>query len=729
MSSPPYRTTAEQSASVVHGDDTFLRSLLDTSEEVIYFKDLQSRFVRVSLGCARLHRRTQAEMVGISDHDLFSEVHALAARADELRIIETGVPMLNHEERESWFDRPDTWVASSKFPWRDAEGQVIGTFGISRDVTRRVQVEQEVKEMAAATTAANAELRRVEAQLRAVLNSSTDAIAKYDGDLRYQYINPAGEHSRGATLADLIGRTDRETGMAESSLQVWEPALRRVLETGEPDDVEFAVSSGTEGEETWFHTTVSPDRDASGAIVGVLTSVRDITDIKRAEQALAHQAMHDSVTGLANRYLLMDRLEQAVVRMARYPSRLALFFVDLDHFKSVNDTYGHEVGDHVLIEFARRLEHVARREDTVARLGGDEFVVLCDRVMTDHDVAEIGNRVVRALAEPFVEGPVSVRLSASVGAVVTDDPQARASDLLRSADTAMYRAKQDGRNRFQVFDPQSADHRDGGATLESELRQALADGEFRLVYQPLLSLSNQRVLGFEALIRWHHPSRGVLTPKDFLDVAEERGLIGLVGDWVLDTACAQLARWTVDRDPGARPLSMAVNIAGAQLREPGFAQRCAVVVAAHGLVPGQLCLEITERDLVQDGPDVREALEALAELGVQLAVDDFGTTYTSLARLPQFPVSIVKLESIGQDVRDRGVAAAVIAMAHGLGMSVVGEGIETVDQLTELVELACDEGQGFLLGRPLATRDVSRLLSADAAASRADDASRHLGRR
>jgi diguanylate cyclase (GGDEF)-like protein/PAS domain S-box-containing protein len=689
-------------------DDVCIRNLLDSSQEVIYFKDLQSRFIRISLGCAALHGRTQEELLGLTDADLFAPAHAQQAYADEQRIIADGLPILNVEEHETWEGRSDTWVASSKFPLRDASGTIIGTFGISRDITERVVLQREMAQLAERAQTANAQLSRVESQLRAVLNGSTDAIAQYDADLRYRYLNPAGEALREVPLDRLVGRTDREVGMEGLQADIWEGALRAVLATGAPDELEYADLVGDA--EGWFHTTLSPEFDPSGRVVGVLTSTRDITSNKRAEQALAHQALHDSVTGLANRYLLMDRLGQALVRMERSPGRAALFFVDIDRFKAVNDTYGHDVGDALLVELARRLSCLARREDTVARLGGDEFVVLCDRVATDAHVREIADRLVRALSEPFVHNGVRLQVSASVGAAVADDPAASAADLLRNADSAMYRVKQGGRNHFHVYDKDAEQAADVPLQLEAELHQALERDELRLVYQPLLSLADQRVLGFEALLRWENPTRGTLPPLEFLATAERAGLMGPIGAWVLDTACASLVAWSGHRDEGADALSMAVNVSGPQLRAEGFAVVVAETLGRHGLAPGRLRLEISERALVADDPDIAAALRELADVGVQLAVDDFGATVTSLARLPQIPVSVVKLERFTDLTRQGGLVEAVIAMAHGLGMSVVGGGIENPSQLAELSRLACDDGQGFLLGRPLEASAAEELV-------------------
>jgi diguanylate cyclase (GGDEF)-like protein/PAS domain S-box-containing protein len=439
-------------ATVPTFDDLYSRNLLDAAEEVIYFKDVESRFLRVSLGCARLHRRTQDEMIGLTDFDLFDVSHARAAFEDEQQIITTGVAVVNMEERERWNGRPDTWVASSKFPFRDHDGTITGTFGISRDVTRRVLAEQESARLAIATQATDRRLRQVEGQLRSVLDGSTDTIARYDLALRYRYINPAGERLRGLRIDELRRRTDREIGMQAHALALWEPALRRVIATGRPEQVEFWLTDEGDRGQRWHHTTLAADREPGGAVVGVLASTRDITELKLAEQALAHQAMHDHLTGLANRHMLMEKIEQALERLSRAPRQHVLFFVDVDNFKSINDTYGHDRGDKVLVQLAERLTTLARRGDTVARLGGDEFVILCEGVSNLAHIRDIGNRFVAALAEPYREGTTVIAVSASVGAAMTDDPTSSPSDLLSRADGAMYLAKTNGRNQFHLGD-------------------------------------------------------------------------------------------------------------------------------------------------------------------------------------------------------------------------------------------------------------------------------------
>lgn len=440
------------SAALLGLDELCAANLLATRDgTAFFFKDLQGRFLRVSEGCAQLAGRTPEQMVGLTDFDLTDQAHAAELFADEQRIIATGEPLLNKREFDRLADQAGTLVETSKFPLRDAAGTIIGTFGWSRDVTEWAVAGEQIARIAEESAEAHLELVLVEAQLRDVLDGSPDAIAKHDVHLRYQYLNPAGLALRHSTLDAMIGRTDRELGMASGALRVWESALIRVLETGAPGAIEISAQTSAGEAERWYHTTLSANRDAGGEIVGVLSSTRDVTEQKRAEQALVHRATHDSLTSLANRHLLTDRLSRALVRMQRYPNRLTVFFVDLDGFKAVNDTHGHEVGDEVLVEVARRLLRITRNHDTVARFGGDEFVVLCDPLVDAARVGEIGRRVVAALAEPFATSAGALLLSASVGADSADDPRLDAATVLRNADAAMYAAKQRGRNGFVVF--------------------------------------------------------------------------------------------------------------------------------------------------------------------------------------------------------------------------------------------------------------------------------------
>jgi diguanylate cyclase (GGDEF)-like protein/PAS domain S-box-containing protein len=563
---------------------TCMRNLLASGEEQVYFKDQQSRFLLVSAGwlanCAP--GRTAAELIGKTDFDVFGGEHASAAFEDEQRIIRTGEPIVGKVERETFIGRPDCWVSSTKMPLRDADGRIIGTFGISRDVTAQI----------------------------------------------------------------------------------------------------------------------------------------------RAEKALAHQALHDPLTGLPNRVALMDRLAQALLGLERpgvdrlsydrpgaerRRSRVAVLFVDLDNFKEINGSYGHDVGDLVLVEVARRLSALARRTDTVARLGGDEFVVLCGDLDLHATAGLLGDRIIRSVAMPYIEGGRDLSVTCSVGIGTASEPDAEPDRLMREADAAMYDAKKAGGSRCRPYDPthRSRAQKD---TLYSELARGIGRGELFLVYQPVYSLKAQVLNGVEALVRWRRPDGRVLLPDEFVPLAEENGLIGRIGSFVLEEACGQLARWAA-LDGWPDPFTLAVNISARELSDSGLPVRVDAVARRHGLDPGRLCLEITETALIGEVGDVQEILSALAATGVRIALDDFGTGYSTLVHLQRLNADVLKIdrsfvEQISRSRRDREIVAAVTAMSHALGMTVVGEGIETSQQLTTLAALGCDEGQGLLFGQPLPPDEV-----------------------
>jgi diguanylate cyclase (GGDEF)-like protein/PAS domain S-box-containing protein len=693
----------------------YARNLLDATDEVIYFKDRQSRFVWLSKAWGAITGNDPEALLGLSDFDIYGPEHAADAYADEQRIMTTGTPVVNKQEHETRPDRPDRWVTSTKFPLRDDNGEIIGTFGISRDITRLVQAEQAATSNSAALASAHAEISRVEAQLRTVLDTSADAIALYDTGLRYQYVNTATERMQQLLSCDLLGRSDRDLGREPAVLTIWEAGLAGVLATGESCSVDFSVGTGDQRRDFQAHMAAHRATEL-GQPVGVVTSTREVTELKRTQDELAHQAVHDPVTGLANRVLLVDRLNHALARMKRRPGRLVLLFIDLDQFKAVNDTYGHGVGDKLLVEAGRRLIAISRPSDTVARFGGDEFVVVLDEFCTDDDAHAAAARVVSSLGEPFVNNGHELFVTASVGLVVTTDPTATAEDLVRDADAAMYQAKARGRNCYQFFDPELRDKAARRYAVETDLARALEHGQLRLEYQPLFSLHDRRIIGAEALIRWDHPERGTVPPAEFIGIAEDHGLIVAIGTWVLHEACRQLIEWSAQRDPAAPPLTMAVNVSSRQLSARDFAGVVKDALDRHQLAPAQLCLELTETAQLLDMAEARDALADLARLGVHIALDDFGTGYSSLEHLMQFPTNVLKVDrsfvsQLETEGRGREIVAAVTAMGHVLGMTVVAEGIETVGQLERLIALGCDQGQGYLLARPLRPEVLAPLLN------------------
>lgn len=553
-------------------------NLLASSEERVFFKDLESRFLLVSAGYLNAlgQGRSLEEVIGKSDFDIFSRPHAVEALEDEQHVIRTGQPIVEKVERETFGDRPDAWVSTTKLPLRDEDGEIIGTFGISRDVTAQI----------------------------------------------------------------------------------------------------------------------------------------------RAQEALAHQALHDPVTGLANRIALMDRLNRALVALERRPGRVAVLFIDLDNFKAINDRLGHEVGDRVLADVGRRIGLLARRTDTVARFGGDEFVMLGTTVRDDADLRRIGDRIMQTLRTPLQSGH-NVTLSASVGAVSTCDPLADPGELLRQADFAMYAAKRAGRDRFEIYDGELHGLVASARGLAVELARALDRSELYVLYQPLFRLDDDSLTGVEALVRWRHPERGVILPAEFIPLAEHKGLIEAIDTFVLDEACRQLAEW-IAHDTSWLGCSMAVNLSSRQLRDPRLVNRVRGALERHGIMPSQLCLEITETALIDELEDAGRAIASLTELGVRIALDDFGTGYSTLTHLQQVRANVLKIDrsfvaQIGRGFRDREIIAAVTAMAHALGMTVVGEGIETELEREALAAVECDEGQGYLFAAPLTATEIAHLRCADGA--------------
>ncbi|MDX6212669.1 MAG: hypothetical protein QOF82_1756 [Frankiales bacterium] len=695
------RAPADESLDVL-----LLRSLLDESADRVYFKDMDSRFLRLSHSAAAWFGRQRDDVVGRTDADFFAEEHAEKARADEQDIMRTGIGLVNVLERETWPDGPDTWVSSTKLPLRDAAGAVVGTWGISRDDTARVRAEQLLAER-------SAKLEQVQQELVTVLDGSPDGMMRFDRRLRHVYLNPAAETTLGMPAADVLGRTSSEIGHPPEA-EAWEQALRQVFETGDSAELEYVDS--VDARARWFQARMVPERQVNGAVTGVLVAVRDFTDRKRAEDALAFQAGHDPLTGLANRALFLDRVSHAVRRLERDRGRLGVLFVDLDRFKTVNDTFGHAAGDWFLLQVGRRVSDAARRTDTVARLGGDEFVVLCEGLTADEDIRTIADRVSRALSEPLVYRGQSLPVSASLGIVTTSSAEADAERLVADADAAMYQAKHQGGGRYEFFDAGLRERALARTGLMLELHNALERGEFRLHYQPVLRLADQSCIGVEALIRWQHPTRGLLQPGAFLDVAEQSAFMVELGGWVLDEACRQQALWEVR--PGQPPISMAVNVSARQFAAPGFVQVVAGAVARHAIDPSQLCLEITETALLEESAVVPETFGGLVGLGVQIALDDFGTGYSSLAHLRKFPVHILKVDrsfvsGLGDTEGDLVIVGAVTAMARALGITTVAEGIETPEQLEMLSAMGCDNGQGYLFSPAVEPARIQEILDAE----------------
>jgi diguanylate cyclase (GGDEF)-like protein/PAS domain S-box-containing protein len=554
---------------------------------------------------------------------------------------------------------------------------------------------------------------------RTTLRSIGEAVIATDAEVKIAYMNPAAEaltgfrseESRGHPLARVfvLLNQDHTDGLACPVAECLKEGRRIAL-------TEDGILVNRFGKKHTIRATAAPLRTQKGAISGVVLTFSDVTEARRMAQQMAHQANHDGLTQLPNRQLFEDRLSHAIARAQRGGEALAVLFVDLDHFKRINDSLGHAAGDLLLRQVAARLQAGVREEDTVARLGGDEFVILLEDVPHAELATVVARKLVDALLPPFSVEAHEFFITCSIGISLFPKDGSDGPALLKNADTAMYRAKEQGRNTFRFYTAEMNVQILARLSLENELRYALERQQLQLHYQPQLDLASNRLIGVEALLRWHHPERGLIPPADFIPLAEDTGLILPIGEWVLRTACAQAKAWQTQ---GLAPLRVAVNLSVRQFLQADLAALVAQTLHDTGLAPHTLELEITESLLMRDLEGATVTLRALKTMGVQLAIDDFGIGYSSLSYLKRFPLDRLKIDrsfvrDLSSDPDDAAITLAIIAMAHSLRLRVLAEGVETPAQLAFLRAQHCNEIQGFFCSRPLPAEAMTHYLGTQA---------------
>ena len=574
---------------------------------------------------------------------------------------------------------------------------IRGTIVTTRDITERKEAEEA--------------LRASEARFRALVQNSTDMIAVINPDGRVRYASPASAQLMGHSEDTTSGASPWEFVHPDDHKTVAENLATMMADPGATARFECRVRHANG---TWRHVeAIGTNLIDDPAVQGYVFNSRDITDRKEAEDQLALHAYHDILTGLPNRALFLDRLGMALARARRRPCSVAVLFLDIDRFQVINDSLGHTAGDLLLVSVAQRLESTLRPEDTVARFGGDEFTILCEDVASDLEPIAIAERVARALAEPFAVDDREVFLTTSIGIAVARHDVAQAESLLRDADAAMYRAKERGRARFEVFDEAMRSGAMARLEIANALPRAIERNELCLHYQPIIDLRDGDIVGVEALLRWERPS-GMWLPEAFVPLAEETGLIVPIGEWVLIEACAQLADWQ-RRYELPMSFSISVNLSAGQLGQPRLAQALEAALCDVA-EPSSLWLELTETALMADEDAAIATLRGFKERGVSLSVDDFGTGYSSLSYLNRLPIDALKVDrafvsGLDSDPGDQAIAKAVVGLAHTLGLGAVAEGVETRAQLDELRSLGCDGAQGFLFSRPLPPPEIEALLA------------------
>lgn len=674
-------------------EHALLRGVIDSIPDLIFFKSTDGEYLGCNKACATFLGRAESEIIGKTDFELMDAAAATVCRERDREMQAQKRACINEE----WLTHPTSGkmcLEILRTPYTAVDGNLLGMIGVARDITERKRLDEKMRIASL------------------VYQSSSEGMLVTDAESRIVAINPAFERITGYTFDEVAGKHPR------------------FLNSGRHDDTFFASMRGALRSAEYWHGELWDRRKngeihaksmiinvlkrSDGEVYGYVTLFSDITEKKSSEERIWRQANFDELTGLPNRRMFSDRLEQKVKDQHRAGLSLALLFIDLDRFKEINDTLGHHVGDLLLQEVGRRISVRARESDTVARLGGDEFTVLLTQLRDSNHIERIAQSMVERLAEPYVLGDELVYVSASIGIALYPGDATDAEHLLNNADQAMYVAKSRGGNCFSYFTAslqEAAQHR---RHLINDLHGALEAGQFEVYFQPIVEMATGRIHKAEALLRWHHPQRGMVGPDQFIPLAEETGLIVEIGDWVFREAVRWARSWT---DLCGGDFQVSVNLSPVQLKKEGNDQEQAwLAYLQHvGLSSASVVLEITEGVLLEINARTDDKLRRYRDAGIQMAIDDFGTGYSSLAYLKKFDIDYLKIDkafvsNLATDPNDMALSEAIIMMAHKLGLKVIAEGVETEAQRKFLAIAGCDYAQGYLFSKPIVPEQFEELL-------------------
>lgn len=684
--------TAEKAvATELANEHALLRSLIDSVPDLIFFKDLNNVYLGCNQAFSEFTGRTELEQIGKTDSQSFEPETAASFLEKDREMLALGKGC-HHEE---WVMYPDgrlVLLDTLRAPLLSAQGEPLGLIGISRDITERKSAEESLL------------------LAQSVFESTNEAIMVTDTQARILMVNPAFVAITGWGAGDAVGRRPNLLRSGRHSTEFYAQMWGALKDLGHWEGEICNRRKSGELYVEWM--TINAIRDPGGEVSRYVALFSDITARKNHETEIWRQANFDALTGLANRNLFHDRLDRAMVSGRRKDQQVGLMFIDLDRFKSINDSLGHEVGDKLLMEAAARLQGCVRDEDTVARMGGDEFTVVLQGLADQEALQDVAVKILAALAQPFMLEGGPQYISGSVGVTIFPADAENTGDLLRNADIAMYQAKAAGRNCYQFYSADMQEEALVRVELERDLRRAINGGELVLHYQPIVDTGSCVLMGAEAFLRWKHPVRGLLRPSQFLSIAEDSHLIVSLGEWVIDEVCRQWRAWV---DSGHAPVRISINVSNVHFRDAGIGQCIACALERHAVPGSMLSLDLNESVMFDSGQTPSRLVQELAVLGLHYSLDDFGTGYACLAALKWLPFDTVKIDrgfmpGLLSSEDDQHMVNAIVFMAHSLHLAVVAEGVETESQFDFLRDIGCDFVQGYLIGCPLSAAEFGHVL-------------------
>ncbi len=675
---------------------SFLKTLIQTLPDLVWLKDPDGIFLACNHRFELLYGAPESEVLGKSDYDFVDSALADSFRKNDMRAMHKGSPSVNEEWVTYASDGHRELLETTKTPMFGEDGHLIGVLGIGHNITHRREAEEKIKQS--------------ELSFRSLFDNLQEGVYVQDEEARFIMVNEGAARMYGRPREWFIGKTPmdlaapglndldkmgpRHTKAFAGEPQTFEFWSRRADGTVFPKEVRLTLGS-------WFGQPV------------IFAIAIDITERRKQEEHILHQAHFDNLTDLPNRFLALDRLSQLIKEAQRDDEQVAVLFLDLDDFKKINDTLGHDTGDKLLKEAAARLQTGVRHGDTVGRLGGDEFIVLLGGLAEAADTRPVAEALLKQFRDVFRIDGREMILTASIGISVYPNDGENPLELLRKADSAMYHSKEQGRNTYSYFTEEMNQEVSRRLLLEEQMHGALDRGEFSLCYQPKVDLKSGAIIGVEALLRWNNPALGDVDPVEFISIAEQTGLIVPIGQFVITESLRVSAEW---QHQLGRPITLAVNLSPRQFRDPNLVPFVEHALQQTAPEHASLELEITEGVLMSGHSYIKDALAALSDLGVSIAMDDFGTGYSSLSYLRDYPFDVLKIDrefihGISTDYADRELVNAAVAMAHGLGLKVVAEGVETEEQRSQLAAYGCDYGQGNLFSGPVSVEEIAAMLA------------------